>query len=279
MDVEARLGQPGATVVPILLYHRVTTTASALIQPFTVTPAVFREHLDCVVALGFTSLTVSGFLDAARGSAPLPSRPIVITFDDGYTDFYDVALPALRERGLTSTMYLTTGFLRDGREPPPARRFEDPMLSWSQLQELRQQGVELGGHSHTHPHLDTLSRTAARDEVTRCKALVEDELGEPVATFAYPNGYSSAAVRRLVREAGYHGACSVKEALSSTADDPFSLARLMVHSDTSASDLRDWITGAARAPAPKRERLRTRGWRLYRRARAIATRTPGSDLR
>lgn len=153
------------------------------------------------------------------------------------------------------------------------------MLSWTQLPELRQLGVELGGHSHTHPHLDTLSRAAARDEVTRCKALLEDELGEANATFAYPNGYSSPLVRRLVRQAGYQGACSVKEALSSTSDDPFSLARLMVRSDTSSADLRDWLTGTTRAPAPKRERLRTRGWRLYRRARAVATRTPGSDLR
>ena len=277
--MDAQRGQLGVTVVPILLYHRVADSASPLIAPFTVTPAVFREHLDCVVELGFTSLTVSGFLEAARGGAPLPSRPIVITFDDGYADFYDAALPALRERGLSSTLYVTTGFLSGGREPPLAVRFEDPMLAWSQLPELRQLGVELGGHSHTHPHLDTLSRAAARDEVTRCKALLEDELGEAVATFAYPNGYSSALVRRLVRQAGYQGACSVKEALSSTSDDPFSLARLMVHSDTSTADLRDWLTGTTRAPAPTQERLRTRGWRLYRRTRAIVTRTPGSDLR
>src|SRR4051794_20859778 len=131
MSVEAGRGQSGATVVPILLYHRVATIASPLIQPFTVTPAGFREHLDCVTELGFTSLTVSSFLDAARGSAPLPSRPLVITFDDGYADFYEAALPALRERGLSSTLYVTTGFLNDGRRPPVALRFEDPMLAWS----------------------------------------------------------------------------------------------------------------------------------------------------
>ena len=271
-------GQTGRTVVPVLLYHRVANAASPLIRPFTVTPAAFREHLDCIVELGFTALTVSRFLAGVRGSATLPKRPIVITFDDGFADFYDVALPDLRDHGLASTLYVTTGFLRDGPEPPVTPRFEDPMLAWAQLRELSHLGVELGGHSHSHPHLDTLARAAARDEVVRCKALLEDELGAAIATFAYPNGYSSPVVRRCVRQAGYHGACSVKDALSSTADDPFSLARLMVRSDTSAGDLRSWVTGATRGLAPKRERLRTRLWRMNRRARAIATRKPGSDL-
>ena len=138
--------------------------------------------------------------------------------------------------------------------------------------------MELGGHSHTHPHLDSLSPAQAREEITRCKTLLEERLTAPVRSFAYPNGYSSRTVRRLVREAGYRSACSVKDQLSSTDDDVFSLARLMVRADTSLIELRSWLAGVGRPIAPTRERLRTRAWRLNRRMRALATGRPTSDI-
>jgi hypothetical protein len=100
-----------------------------------------------------------------------------------------------------------------------------------------------------------------------------------VPSFAYPNGYSSAAVRRLVRAAGYRSACSVKNAFSSLEDDRFSLARLTVRSTTTRTELEEWLDGRGAPPAPQREHARTRMWRLYRRTRAAATGRPTSDLR
>jgi len=267
-----------ATVVPILLYHSIAARPSALIRPFSVTPDVFGRHLDCILELGFSALTVSDLVAAMNGSGALPERPIVITFDDGFVDFDEHALPALRRRRLVSTLYVTTGFLEGRRDRPPVRGFGDRMLAWSQLGPLREQGVELGAHSHTHPHLDTLGRRQVRDELTRSKALLEHELGTEVPSFAYPNGYSSPMVRRLVREAGYTSACSVKEGLATTRHEVFSLPRLMVRAETSPTELRNWITGVNRPVAPERERLRTRLWRLHRRARALATGRPGSDI-
>ena len=151
------------------------------------------------------------------------------------------------------------------------------MLSWSQLRDLRSAGVELGAHSHTHPQLDTLPRAQARIEITLCKELLEEELQEAVNTFAYPHGYSSAAVRRLMREAGYESACGVKNALSSTEDDTFSLARLTVRASTELPQLRGWLQGVGPTVAP-RERMRTRLWRLHRRVSAVAARQRDSDL-
>ena len=95
---------------------------------------------------------------------------------------------------------------------PPVARFSSPRLneawqSWRELAELSRQGVEVGGHTHSHPMLDTLPHAAARDEITRCKALIEQHTETPVASFAYPHGYSSAWVRRMVAEGhavGHH---------------------------------------------------------------------------
>jgi peptidoglycan/xylan/chitin deacetylase (PgdA/CDA1 family) len=265
------------SLVPILLYHTVSDEPSPLMRPFTVTPTAFGRQLDAVVSSGVTVLPVSDFV-RRRETGTLPSRPAVITFDDGFADFAEHALPALAERGLASVLYVTTGFL-DGCPATPAQaRPADATLHWSQLAELTATGVEIGAHSHTHPYLDTLPAAAAREEIVRSKALLEDELGRPVESFAYPNGYSSAAVRRLVREAGYRSACAVGNTLSSAGDDRFALARLTVRDTTTTAELARWLEGTGAPPPRTRERVSTRAWRAYRRTRAVAAGVPGSDF-
>jgi peptidoglycan/xylan/chitin deacetylase (PgdA/CDA1 family) len=266
------------TLVPILLYHSVSEQPSATMRPFTVAPAAFREQLAAVAESGTTVLTVSELVER-RDAGSLPARPAAITFDDGFADFADEALPALAEHRLAATLYVTTGFLAGCPGGSAPARPEDPTLAWSQLRELEHEGVELGAHSHGHPHLDTLTPSAAREEIAGCKKLLEDELGHAVASFAYPNGYSSRTVRRLVRETGYRSACAVRNTLSSTADDRFALARLTLRDTTTAEDVARWLTGSGARPPRRRERAATRAWRGYRRARAVASRTPGSDFR
>ena len=239
------------TSVSILLYHSISEAASDGIESFTTTPAEFGAHLDAVVASGLPVLTVSEF--AARREPA-----VVITFDDGFADFAEHALPALAERGLPSTLYVTTGFL----DTPG-------MLRASQLREFVGHGVEIGAHTHTHPQLDTISLGAARDEITQSKQLLEDALGSAVKSFAYPHGYSSAKVRGLVRDAGFSSACAVRNTLSSTTDDRFALARLTVRDTTTAGDVAGWLEGRRVRSPRRRERVATKAWRAYRRTKAL----------
>ena len=254
------------SLVPILLYHSISAVPPALGRAFTVDPVSFGRHLDLLAERQLEPLTVSGFVDAARrrDEARL-ARAVVITFDDGFRDFATAAVPALRERGLTATLYVTTGTL--GAEP---------MLDWAELPDLRAAGIEIGAHSHTHPQLDTLATDAAREEIAGCKALLERSLGAPVRSFAYPHGYSSRRVRRLVQQAGYESACGVKNTLSSPADDHFALSRLMVRSTTGPDEIGRWLDRLG-SPPRAREAVRTRAWRTYRRGRALVTRRHGAD--
>jgi peptidoglycan/xylan/chitin deacetylase (PgdA/CDA1 family) len=262
--------------VPILAYHSISNDPPPWIRPFSVAPEMFLHQLELILDTGATALTISAFADAVAGRRSLPRCPVVITFDDGLSDFRDEAVPALRQSGLVATLYVTTGFLDDVDRATHFRP-AGPWLDSGALVELRDQGVEIGAHSHTHPHLDTLPPDAARDEIETCKNILEQLLQEPVRSFAYPHGFLSRSLRQLVRESGYESACGCKNALSSTGDDPLALSRLVVRRKTSPTTFADWLGGRGVPVAPVRESVRTRAWRSYRRARALVRRRPGYD--
>lgn len=248
--------------IPVLLYHAVCTDPSGWIAPFAVTPDTFRRHLDLVVASGRTAMTVSGLRTVLETGEPAPHRPVVVTFDDGFADTADFAAPLLTDLGLPATVFLTTGFV-DGTSPGG-----DRMMSWSAASELAAAGHEIGGHSVRHPELDTLRSAAAREEISTCRHQLQDRLAGPVHSFAYPHGYSSPAVRRLVAAAGYRSACAVKNAFSHPADPAFAIARLMITRHTTEGTVAGWLAGRGAPLARRTDRLATHGWRTYRRIRS-----------
>jgi peptidoglycan/xylan/chitin deacetylase (PgdA/CDA1 family) len=248
--------------IPILLYHSVSEEPADWIAPFTVAPEVFESHLDAIVEAGAGTMTVSELTDArADNPSRLPERPVLVTFDDGFADFETVAQPAMAVRGLRVTLYVATGYVETATGPAG-----DRMLDWATVVDLHARGVELGAHSHTHPQLDVLTRSRATYEIRHSKALLEEHLGTRVRSFAYPHGYSSASVRRLVREASFDSACAVGNAFSHPGEDIFRLSRIIVHPTTTARDVAEWVRGVGAPPAPRFERASTRAWRVYRRA-------------
>lgn len=184
---------------------------------------------------GYAPITVTQFINVrTKEEYTLPERPVVVTFDDGFADFFTAALPVLQRYNFTATLYVATGFIGGTsrwlqREGEASRQ----MLNWDQLTEISTCGIECGGHTHWHRQLDILPPGMANREIMDCKRLLEDHLGREVSSFAYPHGYHSPTVKRLVRAIGYTSACAVKYAMSSEMTDPFALARLLVTADTS----------------------------------------------
>lgn len=253
--------------IPILMYHSIAEQASPKFREFTVSPSLFSEHLAYLQQHNYTPITVTQLANMlTQGSPALPERPVIITFDDGFADFATAALPALKQYGFVATLYVATAYVNATSRWLKSEGEEmRPMLSWEQLSEISAYGVECGGHTHTHPQLDMLPLATARDEITGCKQLLEEHLGQPITSFSYPFGYHTTAVRRLTREAGYTSACAVGHAMSTTSSDLFALTRLFASADTDVAALEALLTrGSTSALTTLYQRARTPAWRIVR---------------
>jgi peptidoglycan/xylan/chitin deacetylase (PgdA/CDA1 family) len=191
---------------------------------------------------------------------------VLITFDDGYEGVHRHALPVLAKHGFASTLFVSTGWLRGTYDTGGGL---DTMLDWDQVRELAGEGVEIGGHSHTHPQLDQLTDDVLRFELTRCGEIVADELGTAPLSFAYPYGYSSRRVREAVREAGYAQALAVGNALARRRQGPYALQRVTVHRNTGIEEFERLVEGRAIARNFARDRALTKGYAMVRRARQV----------
>ena len=254
--------------IPILMYHSISWQATAKFRRFAVAPTLFHEHMSYLHQHNYTPITVTQLVRArAQGNASLPERPVVLTFDDGFSDFYTEALPILQEYNFLATLYIVTAFVggtslwlqHEGET-------QRPILNWEQIASISAAGIECGGHTHTHPQLDTLSPPQAREEIIQCKSILEERLGHEIESFAYPFGYHTATTQRLVREAGYTSACAVKYEMSSETTNPFSLARLIVSADTGVQALAALLTQEAPSVTTFYKRAATPAWRLARRS-------------
>ncbi|MDZ5443009.1 polysaccharide deacetylase family protein [Micromonospora sp. 4G57] len=261
------------TVVPVLCYHSVGDVRRDGTLRWAVSPGDFDEQMALIRERGRTPMTASGYAAVLRGLAPLPPRPVLITFDDGFPDLAEVALPVLRRHGLMATAYVIAA--RVGVAPPSDG---DPSLDWDQLRELHSHGVEIGSHSRSHRALDCLRPSELHQEVVGSRQVLEDGTGTSVRSLAYPYGYHSIAVRTAVRAAGYSSACGVKNALSHPDDDVFAIARVLIERKTGVAGITALLDGTGWPLAWRGERWRTRGWRAYRRARhLLARRAPATE--
>jgi peptidoglycan/xylan/chitin deacetylase (PgdA/CDA1 family) len=255
--------------IPVLLYHSVTDHPSAALGRYSIRPAQFEAHARVIAEQGWRVVTIDELGDAIEDGSVHAVPTLAVTFDDGFADTCEEAAPVLAGHGFRATLYVTTGTV--GRT---CNWLGDAgtraMASWKQLDELAAAGWEIGAHSVDHPELDVLSQAASRAQIAESREALQQRLGLPIDSFAYPHGYHGARVRGQVVAAGYRSACAVKNAMSSAGDDPMARARLTVTSEMTGEDLRRLLSDAGtRCEHGGPELWRTAMWRRYRKVRHV----------
>lgn len=255
--------------VPVLCYHSVSDDCDPRYAEWSLTPALFDDHMRYLADNGYRTLAVRDLAERVfERRQPLDDRTVVLTFDDGLADFYTGAWPCLRRYSHSATLFVATRFV-GGTSTWLADLGEAdrPMLTWSQIGELGEAGIECGAHGHEHVQMDLVSAHRAWSEITRSRDALEPVVGRPVS-FAYPHGYYTSRLERQVAQAGFVSACAVKEALSSTDDDRYAIARVLIKAGTTVERLAEIINGEGVEVAPGPHWLRRGAWRAARRAGA-----------
>ena len=223
----------------ILMYHKVDELQNGVRHPGNyVSPANFIEQLDALIAWGYRTISFADWLAHRTGTdvGALPDKPLIVTFDDGYTCFDEHAWPPLRARGMDATVFLVAGQI-GGTNAWESDEIELPLLGAERILALQGEGVHFGSHSVTHRPLARIPAQDARDELTRSRTQLAELLGREVDVFAYPFSNQSATVRELAREAGYRSAVRGKGRMNSRSTDPFGLRRIKVEPTTTIESL------------------------------------------
>jgi peptidoglycan/xylan/chitin deacetylase (PgdA/CDA1 family) len=175
----------------ILIYHQVGAGSG---RQMDLSPEMFRGHVKWLLDHG----RIVGFGDALSGADdPESNRRFVLTFDDGYADFYENGFPLLAEQGIPFTLYLTSGHIETGDLLHPG----DRPLTWDQVDEMLASGlVTLGAHTHTHPDLRGMSVDRVEQEIGESNRLIELRTGQTPRHFAYPKGYWDEGAETVIRD-------------------------------------------------------------------------------
>jgi len=254
MRTRGRLDTSG---LRILFYHRVSDDRDEL----AVTPKAFTEQMDYLASESYRVVDVLTAIDLLDSGAPL-ARTVALSFDDGYLDIADHALPVLSERGFRATVFVAPA-VTDGRTFFTWYREQPALLTWADILELDRDGtLRFEAHTLTHPNLPALDTSAAQEEIAGSKAELENRLGRVVRALSYPSGLFGKREQWIAAEAGFHAAVSCEPGVNDRRTDRFALRRRQVDARDSLLDFRAKLGGGHDSSPPLRA--------LYRRLRYSA---------
>ncbi len=224
--------------LPILMYHNVGPLPVQDPFELTVAPDQFERQMCWLASSGYETIWPSDWIATRRGEKPLPSKPVLLTFDDGYAEMAEYAFPILDRLDLKAAVYVVTKRIGltntwDEVNGHPTMR----LMSADQIRRWARQRIEFGSHTRTHPRLTALNKDRLSDEIGGSREDLEAMLGAEVRSFAYPygDGAESSNVREHVSRT-YHTAMTVIAGRNAIEANPFELRRVRIQPSDSLAD-------------------------------------------
>jgi peptidoglycan/xylan/chitin deacetylase (PgdA/CDA1 family) len=208
--------------VPILMYHHIADSppnADPIRRDLSVSPQAFEAQLRYLVEAGYQPITLRDLIYHLTLGAPLPEKPVILTFDDGYEDNYTNAYPLLKKYGFVGTFFIVT---------EPVDRGRAGYMSWAQIEIMSTNGMEIGAHSYTHPDLRGKSVDYIIWQAVGSKEAIEARIQQPVRFFSYPSGRYDEQVVNVLYSANFWGAVTIETGTDQSSRWPFELRRIRV---------------------------------------------------
>jgi peptidoglycan/xylan/chitin deacetylase (PgdA/CDA1 family) len=235
--------------IPILMYHSISDQDESRTRAYFRTctrPRVFADQMAYLHSQGHSTCSLEEALANLSAGTRAETKPVVITFDDGYSDFYREAFPVLNRYGFSATVFLPTAYIGDR----PLQFKGKDCLTWAEVRELNDHRISFGSHTVTHPQLRELSPPVIKEEIVSSKKMIEERLGCAVDSFAYPFAFPQndpefkTMLRDLLRSAGYKTGVCTTVGRATGDSDPFFMERLPVNSSDDAALLQAKLAGA-----------------------------------
>ena len=240
--------------IPILMYHSIAEKDESRVHAYyrtTTSPLAFAAQMEYLYRNGYQSSSLAEAIALLKGDIRSVAKRVVITFDDGYRNFYQTAFPVLNRFGLTATVFLPTAYIGE-----TTLKFNgQDCMTWAEVRELQRYGILFGSHTVTHPQLRTLGKDAIEKEVANSKSTIEEKTGCAVDSFAYPDAFPQAEIefkkmlREALRRAGYRTGVCTTVGRAGCGTDPYFMERIPVNScddmalfQAKLSGAYDWIS-------------------------------------
>ena len=214
---------PERAEVPILMYHYVSelpSDADVYRRDLTISPEAFEAQLEYLDEAGYHPITLTDLYLYLTEGYPLPEKPIVLTFDDGYRDAYEVVFPKLMDHGFPGTFFVLA---------TPAHYESEVYLTWAQMKEMSDAGMAIEAHGRDHVDLRNRSYDFLVYQVLGVKEAIEHHTGRTPRFFCYPSGQRDANVIKVLASAGYHAAVTTEWGQTYTRENLFEMPRFRVH--------------------------------------------------
>ena len=209
--------------VPILMYHDIELNdprydrTDVEVRPFVLPASRFEEQMRSLTEQRYHVISLEDFVFSVKEGRPLPEKSVIITFDDGHISNYLKAYPILKKYGLKAVFFIVTGFVG-----------KPGMLTWEQIREMADDGMEIGSHTVTHSPPAKLTRDELIYELKESKRILEERLGREVKWVSSPTGYYNKAIETIARDVGYQAVCIGKFGANGVNCDLFSLKRIAI---------------------------------------------------
>lgn len=217
--------------VPILMYHYVSRPpedADEYRIDLSLAPELFHQHMEYLFYQGYTPISLYQLHDALMTGTPLPPKPVILTFDDGYIDHYTNVLPVLREYGYTATFFVITGMIDSHNQD---------YMSWTQISEMVQAGMSIESHTRDHPSLNGRDYDFLVYQLLGAQQSIEYYTGRQPHMFCYPGGRYDDLVLTVLHTMPVWRAVTTQNGAFHTTDNVLELPRLRISNNTDVPGL------------------------------------------